>query len=58
MNAIAHCAGALYAPDANPIASLVAEEGNPGGRLQSARRARPGNVEGRPPTGAPLAEMQ
>lgn len=27
MNAIAHCAEALYAQDANPIASLMAEEG-------------------------------
>jgi maleylacetate reductase len=27
MNAIAHCVEALYAPDANPIASLMAEEG-------------------------------
>lgn len=27
MNAIAHCAEALYAPDANPLASLHAEEG-------------------------------
>jgi alcohol dehydrogenase class IV len=27
MNAIAHCVEALYAPDANPIVSLMAEEG-------------------------------
>ena len=27
MNAIAHCVEALYAPDANPIAALMAEEG-------------------------------
>jgi maleylacetate reductase len=27
MNAIAHCVEALYAPDANPITSLMAEEG-------------------------------
>jgi len=27
MNAIAHCVEALYAPDANPIISLMAEEG-------------------------------
>jgi maleylacetate reductase len=27
MNAIAHCAEALYAPDGNPIISLMAEEG-------------------------------
>jgi alcohol dehydrogenase class IV len=27
MNAIAHCLEALYAPDANPITSLMAEEG-------------------------------
>ena len=27
VNAIAHCVEALYAPDANPITSLIAEEG-------------------------------
>ena len=27
MNAMAHCVEALYAPDANPIVSLLAEEG-------------------------------
>lgn len=27
MNAVAHCVEALYAPDANPLASLMAEEG-------------------------------
>lgn len=27
LNAIAHCVEALYAPDANPVTSLVAEEG-------------------------------
>jgi maleylacetate reductase len=27
MNAIAHCVEALYAPDANPVTSLMAEEG-------------------------------
>ena len=48
MNAIAHCVEALYAPDANPIASLMAEEG-----IRALARSlpvvvrEPGNVEAR-----------
>ena len=38
INAIAHAVEGLYAPDATPIISLMAEEGDPG----PGRRAAPG----------------
>ena len=48
MNAIAHCVEALYAQDANPITSLIAEEGIRAiaGDLERAVR-EPANIEAR-----------
>ena len=39
MNAVAHCVEALYAPDATPVASLMAEEG-----LRSLARGLPASI--------------
>jgi maleylacetate reductase len=40
LNALAHCVAALYAPSANPITSLLAEEG-----IRALARSLPGAVE-------------
>lgn len=51
MNAIAHCVEALYAPDANPVTSILAEEGIRAlGEALPAVVRHPGDVEAR--TGA------
>jgi alcohol dehydrogenase class IV len=48
MNAIAHCVEALYAPDANPVTSLMAEEGIRAlGRSLPVVVREPGNVDAR-----------
>ena len=48
MNALAHCVEALYAEDANPIVSLLAEEGIRAlGRSLPTVVKEPGNVEAR-----------
>jgi alcohol dehydrogenase class IV len=48
MNAIAHCVEALYAPDANPIISLLAEEGiRAFGRALPIVVAAPGDLDAR-----------
>jgi maleylacetate reductase len=48
MNAIAHCVEALYAPDANPVTSLMAEEGIRAlGRSLPIVVRDPGNIEAR-----------
>lgn len=48
INAIAHCVEALYAPDANPITSMIAEEGiNALSSSLATVVSEPGNKDGR-----------
>ncbi len=51
MNAVAHCVEALYAENANPIISLIAEEGIAAmGRSLATAVREPGNLEARSDT--------